>query len=116
MTFVLSIVFGFIFFDQVTDLELNKQNNVTTEAYNATSSSPAGTNVTPTGAASEGAPASDGDSSTDKSDEPIPPAERSLLQKIIRKGLVETTKDLEIQRKDPTSPLYSVKSFEALHL
>ncbi|XP_034947575.1 DEAD-box helicase Dbp80 [Chelonus insularis] len=49
-------------------------------------------------------------------DGPISPAERSLLQKIIRKGLVETTKDLEIQRKDPSSPLYSVKTFEALHL
>lgn len=55
-------------------------------------------------------------SSDDKSDEPISPAEKSLLQKIIRKGLVDTTKDLEIQRKDPMSPLYSVKSFEALHL
>ncbi|XP_037942665.1 DEAD-box helicase Dbp80-like [Teleopsis dalmanni] len=44
------------------------------------------------------------------------PAETSLLLKIIRKGLVHTNLDLEIQRKDPTSPLYSVKSFEALHL
>ncbi|XP_055371047.1 DEAD-box helicase Dbp80-like isoform X1 [Condylostylus longicornis] len=44
------------------------------------------------------------------------PAETSLLMKIIRKGVVETKLDLEIQRKDPTSPLYSVKSFEALHL
>ena len=44
------------------------------------------------------------------------PAERSLLQKVIRKGLVENKNDLEIQRKDPKSPLYSVKSFEALNL
>ena len=43
-------------------------------------------------------------------------AERSLLQKVIRKGLVENKNDLEIQRKDPKSPLYSVKSFEALNL
>lgn len=43
-------------------------------------------------------------------------ADTSLLMKIIRKGLVETKLDLEIQRKDPTSPLYSVKTFEALHL
>lgn len=49
-------------------------------------------------------------------DEQISPAEKSLLQKIIRKGLVETTQDIEIQRKDPSSPLYSVKTFEALHL
>ena len=44
------------------------------------------------------------------------PAEKSLLQKVIRKGLVENKNDLEIQRKDPKSPLYSVKSFEALNL
>ncbi|XP_076162325.1 putative ATP-dependent RNA helicase Dbp80 isoform X2 [Ptiloglossa arizonensis] len=54
--------------------------------------------------------------SDDGTDELISPAEKSLLQKIIRKGLVETTKDIKIQRIDPTSPLYSVKSFEALHL
>lgn len=46
----------------------------------------------------------------------IAAAERSLLQKVIRKGLVENKNDLEIQRKDPKSPLYSVKSFEALNL
>ncbi|XP_055629576.1 DEAD-box helicase Dbp80 [Toxorhynchites rutilus septentrionalis] len=44
------------------------------------------------------------------------PADASLLMKIIRKGLVESKLDLEVQRKDPTSPLYSVKTFEALHL
>ena len=54
--------------------------------------------------------------SDDGAEEKISPAEKSLLQKIIRKGLVETTKNIEIQRKDPTSPLYSIKSFEALHL
>ena len=43
-------------------------------------------------------------------------AERSLLQKVIRKGLIENKNDTEIQRKDPNSPLYSVKSFEALNL
>lgn len=43
-------------------------------------------------------------------------AETSLLQKIIRKGLVDSKRDIEIQRKDPNSPLYSVKSFDALHL
>lgn len=44
------------------------------------------------------------------------PADSSLLMKIIRKGLIETKNDLDIQRKDPNSPLYSVKTFEALHL
>ncbi|XP_012261156.1 DEAD-box helicase Dbp80 [Athalia rosae] len=55
-------------------------------------------------------------SKSDENEEHISPAEKSLLQKIIRKGLVETTKDLEIQRRDPTSPLYSIKTFEALNL
>lgn len=52
----------------------------------------------------------------DASDDQVSPAETSLLQKIIRKGLVETTKDIKVQRKDPNSPLYSVKTFDALHL
>lgn len=52
----------------------------------------------------------------DTSEEQISPAERSLLQKIIRKGLVETTADVQKFREDPASPLHSVKSFEALHL
>ena len=60
-------------------------------------------------------------------------AEKSLLQKVsyewrhsatgwqiviqvIRKSLVENKNDLEIQRKDPNCPLYSVKSFEELNL
>ncbi|XP_055684898.1 DEAD-box helicase Dbp80-like [Lutzomyia longipalpis] len=46
----------------------------------------------------------------------VSPADASLLRKIIRKGLVESKYDLEIQRKDPTSPLYSVKRFDALRL
>lgn len=57
----------------------------------------------------------DGENSDD-APEQFSPAEASLLQKIIRKGLVESKTDLEIQRKDPNSPLYSVKSFDALHL
>ncbi|XP_018569269.1 DEAD-box helicase Dbp80-like [Anoplophora glabripennis] len=32
------------------------------------------------------------------------------------KGLVESKNDIEVQRKDPKSPLYSVKTFEALNL
>lgn len=43
-------------------------------------------------------------------------AEKSLLQKVVRKGLIECKNDIEVQRKDPTSPLFSVKTFEALHL
>lgn len=48
--------------------------------------------------------------------EKITAAERSLLQKVIRKGLIENHHDLQVQQKDPNSPLYSVKSFEALNL
>lgn len=48
--------------------------------------------------------------------EKITAAERSLLQKVIRKGLVENRHELQVQQKDPNSPLYSVKSFEALNL
>ena len=52
----------------------------------------------------------------DAAESGISVAERSLLQKVIRKSLVENRNDLEIQRKDPNCPLYSVKSFEALNL
>lgn len=48
--------------------------------------------------------------------EQFSPAEASLLEKAIRKGLVENKNDIEIQRRDPSSPLYSVKTFEALRL
>ncbi|XP_032309759.1 DEAD-box helicase Dbp80 isoform X3 [Drosophila ananassae] len=44
------------------------------------------------------------------------PAETSLLIKILGKGLVNTKLSLDIQQKNPNSPLHSVKTFEALHL
>ncbi|XP_055303311.1 DEAD-box helicase Dbp80 [Sitodiplosis mosellana] len=44
------------------------------------------------------------------------PADASLLQKIIRKGLVDTKSELDIIRQDPNSPLYSAKTFEELKL
>ncbi|GIY41311.1 ATP-dependent RNA helicase DDX19A [Caerostris extrusa] len=53
----------------------------------------------------------------DDEDEPEPnPADISLMQKLVRTHLVEVTSDLEIQKKDPNSPLYSAKSFEELNL
>lgn len=61
-------------------------------------------------------PSKEGLESSVEDSEKITAAERSLLQKVIRKGLVENHHDLEIQRKDPNSPLYSVKTFEALNL
>lgn len=50
-------------------------------------------------------------------DEPeVSPAEASLMQKILRSRLVHSTHDVEVQRKDPKSPLYSIKTFEELKL
>lgn len=46
----------------------------------------------------------------------LPASEKSLLQKIVRTGLVTSKHDIEVQRRDPKSPLYSVKSFELLKL
>ncbi|ELU09872.1 hypothetical protein CAPTEDRAFT_19802 [Capitella teleta] len=43
-------------------------------------------------------------------------AENSLLNKLLRSELVNCTSDLEVLRQDPSSPLYSVKSFDALNL
>lgn len=44
------------------------------------------------------------------------PADSSLLQKIIRKGLIDSKSELDIIRQDPNSPLYSAKTFEELKL
>ncbi|XP_068152329.1 DEAD-box helicase Dbp80 [Drosophila tropicalis] len=65
-------------------------------------------------AASSNQPASKSteDSQADNAD----PAETSLLIKILGKGLVNTKLSLDIQQKNPNSPLHSVKTFEALHL
>ncbi|XP_023218155.1 DEAD-box helicase Dbp80-like [Centruroides sculpturatus] len=46
----------------------------------------------------------------------IPLAEASLMRKILHTKLVHSTHDVEVQRKNPNSPLYSVKSFEELNL
>ncbi|XP_061127532.1 ATP-dependent RNA helicase DDX19A-like [Syngnathus typhle] len=43
-------------------------------------------------------------------------AAQSLLNKLIRSNLVNTTNQVEVLQKDPNSPLYSVKSFEELRL
>lgn len=43
-------------------------------------------------------------------------AAQSLLNKLIRSNLVDTTNQVEVLQRDPNSPLYSVKSFEELHL
>ncbi|XP_044138433.1 ATP-dependent RNA helicase DDX19A [Bufo gargarizans] len=43
-------------------------------------------------------------------------AAQSLLNKLIRNNLVNTTHQVEVLQRDPNSPLYSVKSFEELRL
>ncbi|CAI9616485.1 unnamed protein product [Staurois parvus] len=43
-------------------------------------------------------------------------AATSLLNKLIHKSLVESRQNVEVLQRDPTSPLYSVKTFEELHL
>ncbi|XP_054270477.1 DEAD-box helicase Dbp80-like [Macrosteles quadrilineatus] len=68
------------------------------------------------GKASIDTPRPDLSSSSSEDNVVISKAEASLLQKVVRKGLIESKHDIEVQRKDPNSPLYSVKSFEALHL
>ncbi|XP_062871538.1 ATP-dependent RNA helicase DDX19A isoform X2 [Trichomycterus rosablanca] len=43
-------------------------------------------------------------------------AAQSLLNKLIRNSLVNTTHQVEVLQRDPNSPLYSVKTFEELRL
>ncbi|XP_023213489.1 DEAD-box helicase Dbp80-like [Centruroides sculpturatus] len=52
-----------------------------------------------------------------KPDEPeISLAEESLMRKFLHTKLVRTFQNVEVERKNPNSPLYSVKSFEELNL
>ncbi|XP_066911932.1 ATP-dependent RNA helicase DDX19A-like [Clytia hemisphaerica] len=56
----------------------------------------------------------EGDAAPD--DKEISPEERSLMKKMIRDHLANVKGDVNVQQKDPNSPLYSVKSFEELRL
>ena len=47
---------------------------------------------------------------------PLSKSDQSLLCKVLREKLVPTQNELEVQQRDPNSPLYSVKSFEELNL
>lgn len=49
-------------------------------------------------------------------EEQLTRADFSLMNKVIRTALLESTNNVEIVRSDPNSPLHSVKSFEELHL
>lgn len=57
---------------------------------------------------------SEGSSSSEEKD--ITAGEKSLLQKLLRTKLVQSSKELEIIQRDPTSPLFSATSFEDLPL
>ncbi|KAL3059430.1 hypothetical protein OYC64_014111 [Pagothenia borchgrevinki] len=43
-------------------------------------------------------------------------AEQSLLNKLIRSSLVRNRNQVEVLQRDPSSPLFSVKTFEELRL
>ena len=43
-------------------------------------------------------------------------ADASMLTHVLRTKLVDNANTVEVQRSDPNSPLYSVKSFEELRL
>lgn len=49
-------------------------------------------------------------------DDRVDLAQQSLLNKLIRHSLVLNRNQVEVQQRDPNSPLYSVKSFEELRL
>ena len=52
----------------------------------------------------------------DNFEKPLTCEENSLLRKLLQDKLVQSNQELDIQQRDPSSPLYSVKSFEELHL
>lgn len=52
----------------------------------------------------------------EKQEKQLTAAERSILRKQLHDTLVQNNQKLEIQQKDPNSPLYSVKSFAELKL
>ncbi|XP_060106899.1 ATP-dependent RNA helicase DDX25 [Heteronotia binoei] len=52
----------------------------------------------------------------DEDDDRATLAETSLLNKLIRKSLVDCSNNVEVLQRDPRSPLFSVKTFEELHL
>lgn len=51
-----------------------------------------------------------------KPEKDLTAAEKSLLRKELRDSLVKNNQKLEVQQQDPTSPLYSAKTFEELPL
>ncbi|KAG9511370.1 GMP synthase [glutamine-hydrolyzing], partial [Fragariocoptes setiger] len=65
----------------------------------------------------ETVPAGDTPAVTDERAEDAPSkADLSLMNKVLRSSLLNSYSDVEVIRKDPNSPLYSIKSFEELKL
>ncbi|KAM9369935.1 ATP-dependent RNA helicase DDX25 [Phaethornis superciliosus] len=58
----------------------------------------------------------EGEEEEEEEEERVAAAEASLLNKLLRTALVESNHRVEILQQDPTSPLFSVKSFEELPL
>lgn len=52
----------------------------------------------------------------DEDEKDVKKEDESLLRKLIHSKLISSKTDIEVLRKDPNSPLHSVKSFEALNL
>lgn len=59
---------------------------------------------------------SDEDAAEEEDSKALSAAESSLLTKVLRARLVVTKTNVEVLRRDPNSPLYSVKSFDELNL
>ncbi|KAM3872118.1 ATP-dependent RNA helicase DDX19A [Diretmus argenteus] len=57
-----------------------------------------------------------GSSSSRGDADKVDPAEQSLLNKFIRHTLVKNRNQVEVLQRDPTSPLFSIKTFEELRL
>ena len=61
-------------------------------------------------------PTSGAAAASEEVDKETSKADASLLTKILRTRLIVNKNDVEVQQKNPDSPLYSVKSFEELRL
>jgi ATP-dependent RNA helicase DDX19/DBP5 len=56
------------------------------------------------------------DFTTSYGEDQVNQGDQSFLRKVLRQKLVTTQSELEVQQRDPNSPLYSVRSFEELNL
>lgn len=98
--------------DQVAELALVKDKPVPpAEGGDAAAVVTAAADAAPTDAAT----VTNGEQKDDEEKEATA-ADASLINKLLRNKLVASKADLEVLQADPTSPLYSVKTFDALKL